>query len=71
MASFAALVRAEMTDKHIFRLAHDQAHGLALDSVKTAPEGYIVTIQEPTRTLDQNAALHAAISDIAKKGLVI
>lgn len=53
--------------KRVFRLAHDQARGLALESVKTAPEGYIVTIQEPTRTLDQNAALHAAISDIAKQ----
>lgn len=56
-----------MTDKHIFRLAHDQARGLACDCIMAAPEGYIVTIQEPTRTLDQNAALHAAISDIAKQ----
>lgn len=31
------------------------------------PDGYIVTVQEPTRTLEQNAALHSAISDIAKQ----
>lgn len=48
-------------------MAHAQARALALEIVKTAPEGYIVTIQEPTRTLDQNSALHAAISDIAKQ----
>ena len=56
-----------MSDKRIFRLVHDQARALALECVKTAPEGYIVTVAEPTRTLDQNAALHAAISDIAKQ----
>jgi len=50
--------RVELTDKRIFRLVHAQARALALESVKTAPEGYIVTIQEPTRTLDQNAALN-------------
>ena len=59
--------RMSMTDKRIFRLVHNQARILASECVKSAPNGYIVTIQEPTRTLDQNAALHAAISDIAKQ----
>ena len=57
----------EMTDKHIFRLAHAQARALALEIVKTAPEGYIVTIQEPTRTLDQNAALWPVLQEISKQ----
>jgi hypothetical protein len=33
----------------------------------SAPDGYVVTISEPKRNLDQNAYLHAAISEVAKK----
>lgn len=35
--------------------------------VATAPEGYIVTIDEPTRTKEQNRLLHSALTDIAKQ----
>jgi hypothetical protein len=49
----------------IFRLAHDQARQRALDAVKTAPEGYVVRIGPPTRSLEANAALHAELTDIA------
>jgi hypothetical protein len=56
-----------MSNKRIFCLVHAQARRLAAECVKQAPDGFIVTVQEPTRTLDQNAALHAAISDIAKQ----
>ena len=35
--------------------------------VMTADEGYIVTIAEPSRNLEQNAKLHAVLSDIAKQ----
>lgn len=40
----------------IFVLAHAQARQRAIDAVRTAPEGYVVQIKEPTRSLDQNAA---------------
>ncbi len=36
--------------------AHPQSRGRALDAVKNAPHGYAVTVGEPSRTLDQNAA---------------
>ena len=35
--------------------------------VMAADEGYIVTIAEPSRNLEQNAKLHAVLSDIAKQ----
>ncbi len=42
--------------KKVFILAHDLARKNALEFVKTAPEGYSVTIAAPTRNLEQNAA---------------
>lgn len=42
--------------KKIFRLVHSQARELAQECVRNAPDGYIVTVAEPTRNLDQNAA---------------
>ena len=43
-------------DKQTFTLAHAVARQRAGKAVETAPDGYIVTIAEPTRTLEQNAA---------------
>jgi len=45
-----------MSKKQYYRLVHAQARSLAEQAVRTAPEGHIVTIAEPSRTLDQNAA---------------
>lgn len=56
-----------MSDKRIFRLVHATARKLAAECCMTAPDLYVCTIQEPTRTLEANAALHAAISDVAKQ----
>lgn len=42
--------------KQTLRLAHDLARRRAVAAVAEAPEGYIVTISEPSRTLEQNAA---------------
>ena len=40
-----------------FRLVHAEARKRAQEAVQTAPEGYMVILDEPTRTLEQNAAL--------------
>lgn len=53
--------------KRLFILAHEAARANALDCIRMAPHGYAVTVSEPTRNLDQNAKLHAAIGDIAKQ----
>lgn len=42
--------------KQVFRLVHPEARARALHAVKSAPEGYAVTVGEPTRNLEQNAA---------------
>jgi len=42
--------------KKVFRLVHDNARLMAVREVQKAPEGYIVTVSEPTRSLEQNAA---------------
>lgn len=42
--------------KKTFRLAHQEARTRAAMAISTAPEGWIVTVSEPTRTLEQNAA---------------
>ena len=52
--------------KSLFILAHDQARQNALQGVKTAPQGYVVEIRPKTRSLEQNALLHALIQEIAK-----
>ena len=40
-----------------FVLAHDQARHRAIAAVQQAPAGFVVRVDEPTRSLDQNAAL--------------
>lgn len=42
--------------KKVYILSHDVARQRAIQAVKDAPEGYAVSVSEPTRTLDQNAA---------------
>lgn len=42
--------------KRYFILSHAQARQNALECVKTAPEGYAVTVAEPSRSLEANAA---------------
>lgn len=42
--------------KKVFILAHAQARHLAAEFVRNAPDGYAVTISEPNRSLEQNAA---------------
>jgi hypothetical protein len=46
-----------MTDRSIFHLVHAEARRRAVATVECAPDGYRVTVEEPRRSLDQNAAL--------------
>ena len=55
-----------MSNKRVFKLVHAQARRLAVETVQTAPDGYCVTVSEPTRSLEQNAKFHALCSDIAR-----
>jgi hypothetical protein len=51
----------------IYVLAYPNARANAVESVRTAPEGYIVEIKPKTRSLDQNRKLWAALNDLARQ----
>lgn len=51
----------------MFILAHQTARQRATDAVRTAPDGYVVKISEPTRTSAQNALLWSRLDDIARQ----
>lgn len=53
--------------KRTFIMAHEQARQNAIRCVKEAPEGYCVTVSEPTRTLEQNALMWPLLDRIAKQ----
>jgi hypothetical protein len=55
-----------MTRK-VFILAHQDARDRACQAVREAPEGYAVTISEPTRSLDQNAAQWPYLAGFAQQ----
>lgn len=48
-------------------LVHQEARRRAVQGVLDAPEGHVVTIKPPTRNLEQNAKLHALLTDISKQ----
>ena len=51
--------------KQTYILAHPVARQRAIDAVKQAQEGFVVTVAEPTRNLEQNAALWAILHEIS------
>lgn len=51
----------------LFRLAHQEARRRAIEAVTNAPDGYVVTIKEPTRTLEQNALLWELLHQVSEK----
>lgn len=46
-----------MRAKRTYGLVHDIARERAVEDVKTAPKGWMCVVQEPTRSLEQNAAM--------------
>lgn len=53
--------------KQFFIIAHDTARQRAASAVMSAPEGFIVEIKEPNRSLEQNAKLHAMLTDVSRQ----
>lgn len=54
-------------NKKLFILAHETARIRALQAINHAPDGYHVTIKEPTRTLRQNTRLWGMLTDISEQ----
>ena len=48
-----------------YNLVHAVARQRALDAVKSAPDGWTVTVDEPKRSLDQNALLWPILQEFA------
>ncbi len=53
--------------KQRFILSHDTARQRAMSAVAAAQDGMVVEIKESTRSLEQNAKLHAMLEDVAKQ----
>jgi len=53
--------------KQTFQLVHDQARINAWKAIGKAPQGYVVTVSEPTRNLEQNALLWAMLHEISEQ----
>ena len=53
--------------KRIYRLVHEQARKNAARDCLAAPEGWIVTVSEPNRSLEQNAAQWPYLEAFAKQ----
>lgn len=52
--------------KQLFVLAHAEARRRACEAIQHAPDGYVVKVQPPTRTLDQNDLIHPVVRAIKK-----
>lgn len=55
-----------MSDKVTIKLVGPEQRQRAYQALLRAPADYVVTIREPNRTLDQNAKMHAMLSDVAR-----
>jgi hypothetical protein len=53
--------------RQTFVMAHDLARQRAVDAVKAAPAGFVVTVAEPTRNSDQNSLLWALLTDVSQQ----
>lgn len=51
--------------KRILKLTGDLARRAACGYINQAPDGHVVTIAEPTRTLEANAKMWAMLAEIA------
>jgi len=55
-----------MGEKRVFRITPTNRRHVA-EQVANLPEGYVIKAGPPTRSLEQNAMLHAMFGELAKK----
>jgi len=55
-----------MPERKTFILVSDRVRANAAEALRTAPDHYVVTIAERTRTTDQNAKMWAMLNDVAR-----
>ena len=54
-----------MSEKRTYKLFSDQIRAHCIDEIARAPLGKVVIVQDPTRTLEQNALMWAMLADIS------
>lgn len=54
-------------NKRVFRLVSNAVRQRAIDEIWGAPEGYMASISEPTRSLEQNAAQWPILDALSKQ----
>lgn len=54
-----------MSEKRTYKLISDQVRAHCIDEIARAPLGKVVIVQDPTRTLEQNARMWAMLADIS------
>lgn len=55
-----------MSEKRVFRITPTNRRHIA-EQVSNLPEGYVIKAGPPTRSLEQNAMLHAMFCELAKQ----
>ncbi|MBN9463460.1 MAG: recombination protein NinB [Burkholderiales bacterium] len=53
--------------KQVFTLVHATARSRALEAVRAAPDGMVVEVKPPNRTLEQNALLWSRLTEISRR----
>lgn len=53
--------------KRTYKLVHPTARSRAAQDVASAPDGWVVTVSEPTRSLEQNALLWPVLQAISQQ----
>lgn len=54
-----------MSDRRIYILAHETARKLAAAQCQLAPDGWVVDIKPPTRSLEQSAKMWAMLAEVS------
>ena len=54
-------------NKRIWKITGEAARKAACREILSAAEGYVVTLAEPTRTLDQNSLLWPLLTEVSKQ----
>ena len=56
-----------MSERRTYKLVSDQVRAHCIDEIARAPLGKVVIVQDPTRTLEQNALMWAMLAGISKQ----
>lgn len=52
--------------RRVYVLSHDTARRNAVQAVASAPEGFVVRVEPPKKSRDQEAMYHAIFADVAR-----